>query len=166
MDDEKQAVWITEEVPTIPRDIYDITKVAAEGLCRDFFNKEGLQTTVLRVSRFWNEPLRKKIFYRMYRGVDVRDVAYAHKLAIEKDFEKFDIFNISAQSIFTIYDLLDLKKNCRQIIQKKIPELITYYERKNWDFPNSIDRVYVIKKKKKELGYNPRYNIEQILKEN
>lgn len=163
LNDENQAVWITEEVPTIPRDIYDITKIAAEGLCRDFFRKEGLQTTVLRVSRFWNEPMERKLLYRMYRGVDVRDVALAHNLAIEKEFQKSDVFNISAQSIFTADDLVDLKHNLRQLLEKKIPKLVAFYKAMHWPLPDSIDRVYVIDKAKKELSYKPEYNIKEML---
>lgn len=163
--DENQAVWVTEELPTVPRDIYDITKIAGEGLCRDFFNPKGLQTTVLRVSRFWNEPMERKVFYRMYRGLDVRDVAQAHRLAIEKSFRQFDIFNISAQSIFTKADLQDLKHNARQLLQKRIPQLFSYFERNNWEVPHSIDRVYVIDKAVKKLGYQPQFNIEQMLAE-
>ena len=165
MNDERQAVWVTEDLPTVPRDIYDITKIAAEGLCKDFFNKEGLQTTVLRVSRFWNEPIAEKLFYRMYRGLDVRDVAFAHKLAIEKEFQKFDIFNISAQSIFSKDDLSELKHNTKVLLQERIPELIVYYESRNWQIPASIDRVYVIDKARNELGYSPKYNIKQMLAE-
>lgn len=163
MDDEKQAVWITEDVPAIPRDIYDITKIAAEGLCRDFFKKDGLQTTVLRVSRFWNEPVERKIFYRMYRGVDVRDVASAHQLAIGQDFGHFDLFDISAQSIFTQADLFDLKHNLSSLLSQKIPELIAFYKARNWPIPPSIDRVYVIDKAVKILGYAPGYNIGELL---
>lgn len=165
MHNENQAAWITEDTQPLPRDIYDITKIAAEGLCKDFFNKESLQTTVLRVSRFWNEPIEKKVFYRMYRGLDVRDVALAHKLAIGKAFEKFDIFNISAQSIFSKDDLYDLKHNTRKLLQKKIPELIDLFKTNNWQIPESIDRVYVIEKAKKELGYVPRFNIRELLNE-
>ncbi|MCG8330712.1 MAG: NAD(P)-dependent oxidoreductase [Chitinophagales bacterium] len=165
MVDENQAVWITEDIPTIPRDIYDITKIAAEGLCRDFFDKEGMQTTVLRVSRFWNEPLDMRIFYRMYRGVDVKDVADAHQLAIEKDFDAFNIFNISAQSIFTKNDLFDLKNNTRQLLEERIPALIAFYKSKDWFIPESIDRVYVIDKAKTVLGFDPKYNIHEMLKE-
>ncbi|MEM7106237.1 MAG: NAD(P)-dependent oxidoreductase [Bacteroidota bacterium] len=158
-----QAVWITEDLPTIPRDIYDITKIAAEGLCRDFFDKNGMQTTVLRVSRFWDEPLPDRVFYRMYRGLDVRDVAAAHQLAIEKDFSTFDVFNISAQSIFGQNDLVDLKHNLHQLLHKKIPDLIPFFQKRNWPIPGSIDRVYVIEKAKHMLGYTPTFNIHQML---
>ena len=163
LNNRQQAVWITEEVPTIPRDIYDITKIAAEGLCRDFFNEKGLQATVLRVSRFWNEPLEDRIFYRMYRGLDVRDVAQAHQLAIHKHFKKFDAFNISAQSIFTKEDLVQLKNDAPTLLQNRIPELIRFYQNNHWEMPNSIDRVYVIDKAKKVLGYRPKYNIRDFL---
>ncbi|UII32760.1 NAD(P)-dependent oxidoreductase [Fulvivirga ulvae] len=163
LNNENEAVWITEETPTIPRDIYDITKIAAEGLCRDFFSKDGLQTSVLRISRFWNESMERRLFYRMYRGLDVRDVALAHQLAIEKEFLQFDIFNISAQSIFTKDDLFDLKHNLGKLLEKKIPELITYYKMMNWAIPDSIDRVYVIDKARRDLGYEPAYNIERML---
>ena len=166
MQNEAQAVWITEDVPTIPRDIYDITKIAAEGLCRDFFNKKTLQTTVLRVSRFWDEPIEKKIFYRMYRGLDVRDVALAHKLAIHKEFERFDVFNISAQSIFTKHDLFALKNNAAKLLNDRIPKLVQFYQSMNWHIPESIDRVYVIDKARDVLGYSPNYNISEILNEN
>ncbi|MEO1051855.1 MAG: NAD(P)-dependent oxidoreductase [Bacteroidota bacterium] len=163
LENEDQAVWVTEELPVRPRDIYDITKVAAEELCRDFFDKTNLQTIVLRVSRFWNEPDEKKVFYRMYRGLDVRDVAQAHQLAIETDLDQFDIFNISAQSIFTPADLNDLRNNTMELLQSRIPELIEYYKTRNWDMPSSIDRVYVIEKAKGILKYNPRYNIKELL---
>ena len=165
MDDATKAVWITEEVPTIPRDIYDITKIAAEGLCRDFFVPKGMQTVVLRTSRFWKEPMDKKVFYRMYRGVDVRDVALAHQLAIEHSFDHFEIFNISAQSIFIKDDLFDLKNNTAHLLRTKIPALFAYYNKRNWEMPSSIDRVYVIDKAKEMLGYQPKYNIKEMLQE-
>ena len=165
LEDDSQAVWVTEELPTIPRDIYDITKIAAEGLSRVFFNAKALQTVVLRVSRFWNEPLENKIFYRMYRGVDVRDVADAHQLALYKSFDEFQIFNISSQSIFAKGDVRDLKNNCRTLLELKIPELLNYYQSQNWTLPSSIDRVYVIDRAKDFLGYTPKYNVLELLRE-
>ena len=32
-----------------------------------------------------------------------------------------------------------------------------------WEVPGSIDRVYVIDKAKQVLGYEPRFNIKQML---
>lgn len=164
MENESEAVWITEELPPKPRDIYDITKIAAENLCRDFFSKK-LKTMVLRVSRFWDEPMEDKLFYRMYRGLDVRDVAIAHKLAIESELEEFHVFNISSQTIFSQEDLKELKINSIQLLKNKIPDLLKYYEDRKWKLPTSIDRVYVIEKARELLGYEPKYNIEELLRD-
>ena len=49
------AVWVTEEVAPIPRNVYGVTKVAAEGLCQLFFREHRLPVIVLRTSRFFPE---------------------------------------------------------------------------------------------------------------
>ena len=165
MVDADRAVWITEEVVTKPRDIYDITKIAAEELCKDFFDGETLQTMSLRVSRFWDEPLDKKVFYRMYRGVDVSDVALAHQLALNTVIDQFEAFNISAQSIFSASDLPDLKTDLYALLEKRIPILLEFFEKRKWALPTSIDRVYVIEKAKKILHYNPVFNIHKMMEE-
>lgn len=88
-----------------PRDMYDITKRAAEDLCQHFARAYGLATICLRTSRFFPEAVPLMAFYRLYRGVDVRDVASAHVLAVSNQEILFDVFNISAQSPFEPSDL-------------------------------------------------------------
>jgi UDP-glucose 4-epimerase len=160
--DPEKAVWVTEDLPARPRDIYDITKLTAEALCKDFFDKESLQSINLRVSRFWNEPLPDKLFYRMYRGVDVRDVAKAHHLALTIDFDTFQLFNISAQSVFGQHHLYALKQDLHALLKKEIPQMIEIYAKRNWKLPESIDRVYSIEKARKMLNYRPGYNFSAL----
>lgn len=164
MDNPDRAVWITEAVRPVARDIYDITKLAAENLCRDFFEADELQTMSLRVSRFWDEPMDKKVFYRTNRGLDVRDVAQAHQLALEKDFGSFEVFNISAQTIFEETDLLNLKHRLLPLLKERVPALVELFEKNNWTLPESIDRVYVIEKAREMLDYRPDFNIGELLK--
>ena len=47
------AAWLTEDVTPIPRNIYGVTKKAAEDLCELFNRKLGLSCVVLRTSRFF-----------------------------------------------------------------------------------------------------------------
>src|SRR5579872_2531941 len=96
----EQAVWVTEELIPQPRDIYDITKRAAEELCQHFAREHGLPTICLRTSRFFPESPPLMALYRLSRGVDVRDAAMAHVLAVTNQEILFDVFNISAQSPF------------------------------------------------------------------
>ncbi|MBC8988212.1 NAD(P)-dependent oxidoreductase [Pedobacter sp. N36a] len=77
---EDQAVWVDETLIEEPRDIYDITKQCAEQLCKDFFYKEGLETTVYRVARFLPETENLTINHRLYRGLDERDGAEAKEI--------------------------------------------------------------------------------------
>jgi nucleoside-diphosphate-sugar epimerase len=49
------AVWITESVVPIPKNIYGATKVAAEDLCQLFHRDHQLPCLVLRTSRFFPE---------------------------------------------------------------------------------------------------------------
>lgn len=46
------AAWVTEEVTPIPKNIYGVTKAAAEDLCQLFHRNHGLACIVLRTSRF------------------------------------------------------------------------------------------------------------------
>src|SRR5258708_17699773 len=49
------AAWITEDVTPVPKNIYGVTKTAAEDLCQLFHRNEGLACIVLRTSRFFPE---------------------------------------------------------------------------------------------------------------
>src|SRR5580765_8211001 len=47
------AAWITEDVRPIPRNIYGVTKTAAEDLCELFHRRHGHPCLILRTSRFF-----------------------------------------------------------------------------------------------------------------
>lgn len=160
-----QAVWVEEDLVPQPRDIYDITKQTAEALCRDFFEKEGVQTTVLRVARFLPEPENLTLTHRLYRGLDERDGALGHLLALKHGFDAFEVFNISAGSPFERDDLVDLKRNPAATIHRRVPEAAHVYARQGWTLPTSIDRVYSIEKARRVLGYQPRYTARALLQQ-
>jgi nucleoside-diphosphate-sugar epimerase len=51
-----QAVWLNEQSgPLMPRNIYGVTKLAAENLCRLYAQTRGLNAAVLRTARFFPE---------------------------------------------------------------------------------------------------------------
>jgi UDP-glucose 4-epimerase len=163
MKNTNQAVWVDEKLVPDPRDIYDITKLTAELLCRDYFEKEAIETTVLRVSRFLPEDDNTKAIHRLYRGLDEQDGAIAHILALEKAFKTFEIYNISNESPFKKGDLKALMVNPKAVLEKYYPKIERIFEEKNWYFPDKIDRVYAIGKAKKELGYKPLNNFSSFL---
>lgn len=163
MESDKQAVWVDETLTPNPRDIYDITKLTAELLCRDYFEKENIETTVLRVSRFLPEDENTKAIHRLYRGLDEKDGAIGHLLALEKTFQTFEVYNISNQSPFDKTDLVDLISNPKRVIKKYYPNIENIFADKKWSFPDRIDRVYSIEKAKKELNYQPINNFDSFI---
>ncbi len=90
------AAWITEDVAPVPRNIYGVTKTAAEDLCQLVSRDHGLPCIVLRTSRFFPEPdddaeVRDayedgnlKANELLYRRVEIEDAVAAHLLAIER----------------------------------------------------------------------------------
>ena len=49
------AGWVTEDLTPIPKNIYGVTKAAAEDLCQLFHRDYGLACIILRTSRFFPE---------------------------------------------------------------------------------------------------------------
>ena len=90
------AAWITEDVAPIPKNIYGVTKTAAEDLCQLFHRKRGLPCLVVRTSRFFQEEddqeqtrqsypdANAKANEYLYRRVDIEDVVSAHQLALSR----------------------------------------------------------------------------------
>jgi nucleoside-diphosphate-sugar epimerase len=160
-----KAVWVTEELTPKPRDIYDVTKLAAEQLCEHFASAEHLPAICLRVARFWNEPPELKAIYRLYRGVDVRDVVDAHLLALQNTDVESGIFNISAKSPFQESDLAELLVDPASVIRRYHPKAEGVFARQGWKLPTSIDRVYVTERATRELGYAPKRSFGEVIQE-
>ncbi|WP_413670852.1 NAD-dependent epimerase/dehydratase family protein [Mucilaginibacter sp. Mucisp86] len=163
MVDANQAVWVDEELMIKPRDIYDITKQTAEQLCKDFFYREGLQTSVYRVGRFLPETDNLKLNHRLYRGLDERDGVEGLRLALEQTFPEFEIFNITSSSPFKKGELAQLKHDPASVIKKHYPGAEAVYQSKGWALPKSIDRVYVSDKAKRYFGYEPKFTFDYLL---
>jgi UDP-glucose 4-epimerase len=162
MDDAVRAVWVTEGLAPRARDIYDETKLAAESLCADA-HRAGLSCVSLRMSRCFPEPDQRMAIYRLYRGVDVRDVVEAHVRALACRFAGFEVFNISAASPFAPSDCVALKQNAAEVIATYFPNAPAVFAARGWQLPASIDRVYVTGKARKQLGFVAQYNFASLL---
>lgn len=159
-----RAVWVSEALSPQPRDIYDDTKLAAETLCREAASA-GLPCTVLRMSRCFPEPLREMAIFRLHRGVDLRDVAEAHRLALESRPTGFACFNISAASPFVEADCPALLRDAAAVITDRLPAVAQAFALRGWALPQTIDRIYAINHAVDALGYRPRFGIDALLAE-
>jgi UDP-glucose 4-epimerase len=163
MADNEKAVWVDELLTEQPRDIYDITKQTAEQLCKDFFYKEGLQTSIYRVARFLPENDNLRLNHRLYRGLDERDGAEALRFALAVEFKDFEIFNISSGSPFSQTELEAIKNTPEPVILKHYPAAAEIYKANNWQFPKTIDWVYVCDKATRYFNYKPFFTFDYLL---
>jgi len=170
------AAWITEDVAPRPKNIYGVTKTAAEDLCQLFHRNHGLSCLVLRTSRFFpEEDDQKDVRDRyahgnvnanefLYRRVDIEDVVSAHLLALERaEAIGFDKYIISATTPFTKSDLAELRADAPAVLKRKAPEFEALYAARGWRMFPEIERVYVNERARTSLGWKPKYDFNHVL---
>ena len=171
------AVWVTEDLKPKPKNIYGVTKTAAEDLCQLFSRNQELPCVVLRTSRFFPESDddkgqrdsyaddNLKVNELLFRRVDVEDIVQAHKLAISKAPEiSFDRFIISATTPFLREDAARLGIDAPAVLEKSLPQYKQEYLRRAWKMFPAIGRVYDNSRARQILGWTPQYDFSQALR--
>jgi nucleoside-diphosphate-sugar epimerase len=166
------AVWLDETTgPLEPRNIYGVTKLAAEGLCRLYSREHGLNCAVLRTSRFFPEDddtIRDihgenlKATELLYRRLTVEDAADAHVVALDK-IRGFEVFVISAPTPFARSDVADLKTDAAGVIGRTFPDAPALFARRGWHLPKSIGRIYDASKAERLLGFRAGTDFAAVL---
>lgn len=172
------AIWIDEEVVPVPKNIYGVTKVAAEDLCSLVHSQTGMPVVVLRVARFFPEEdddeerrgamdgSNLKVLELCCRRVDVEDVVRACVCAAGRAGEvKFGKYVISAPTpIPRDEEILErLNSDAGAVLKEVVPRCGEVFEEKGWKFLPRIDRVYDSGKAVRELGWEPRYTFERAV---
>lgn len=170
------AAWITEKVADAPRNVYGVTKSAAEDLCELVHRDHGLAIVILRTSRFFpegddREHVRAdyaddnaKVNELLYRRVDLADAVSAHQLALERAPEiGFGRYIISATTPFSREDLAELRVDAPAVVRRLFPDYDAVYARRGWSMFPVIERVYVNDRARTDLGWCPRYDFRRTL---
>jgi UDP-glucose 4-epimerase len=170
------AVWVTEEVAAVPRNIYGTSKVMAESLCELFHRTRALPVIILRTSRFFPEadddpavsgnyqPANVQANELLFRRVDLDDAVTAHLAALEKASEVgFGRYIVSATTPFTRDDLMALRYSAADVLRRLFPEYVALYAARGWKMFPGIDRVYVNQRARAELGWQPRYDFRHVI---
>jgi nucleoside-diphosphate-sugar epimerase len=170
------AAWVTEEVTPIPKNIYGVTKAAAEDLCQLFHRNQALACIVLRTSRFFPEeddnPEIRAVYTDanikanefLHRRVDIEDVVSAHLAAAERaPVLGFRKYIISATTPFLPEDLPRLRTDAPGIVRRRVPDYEAEYARRGWTMSPAIERVYVNNRARGELGWQPRHDFGAII---
>ena len=157
------AGWINEDVTPQPKSIYHKSKIAAEAKLEEISKLFQLPVTVLQMSRCFPEPADLMAVFRLTRGIDARDVANAHLCSVEKRLSGFNRFIISGATPFHFSDCEALYTEAGAVIKRKCPEIALAFKQRNWQLPQSLDRVYDSSSACEKLGWLPIHGFESVL---
>ncbi|WP_044561769.1 NAD(P)-dependent oxidoreductase [Azospirillum sp. B4] len=147
-------VWVDEDTPARPRDIYDATKRAAEDLCADAASGFARGLAILRIARCFREPAGVRAAHRLHRGLAMADAAAAHVHAVSVAVS--GTFVISALTPFRREEAAALAMDAAGLIRARLPRVAALFDRRGWALPARLDRVYDATRAATELGFRPR----------
>jgi nucleoside-diphosphate-sugar epimerase len=168
------AAWLDEASgPLRPRNIYGVSKYAAEELARLFNAEYGLPVVVLRTARFFPEDddthdalpgENMKANELLHRRLTVEDCARAHLVALDKAAAiGFGLYVVSAPTPFGRADAARLKTDAPQVIAKFFPDAQALYAARGWTLPASIGRVYDASAIERDLGFRCETDFAAVL---
>jgi len=170
------AAWVDETLQPVPKNIYGVTKLAAEGLCELFARTQKLPVVVLRTARFFPEPdddpqLRGgyadaniKVNELLNRRADIEDIVEAHMLALERAPRLgFGRYVISATTPLRRADVATLRTNAAHVVAQRAPQALAEYARRGWSLFPALDRVYDNSLARHALGWQPRHDFHSVV---
>jgi UDP-glucose 4-epimerase len=168
------AVWLDEASgPLSPRNIYGVTKRAAEDLCRIIHADHGLPVVVLRTARFFpeeddthqtlsGENMKANEF--LHRRLTVEDCARAHVVAFEQAPQVgFGLYIVSAPPPFGREAASALRANAPEVVERIFPQAASLYADRGWSLPSSIGRVYDPSAIERDLGFRCETDFDLVL---
>ena len=169
-----RAIWLDEGfAPLEPRNIYGITKLAAEQICRLYHRRHALRCVILRTGRFFPEEddtdltlsgENNKANEFLNRRLTVEDAAAAHVAALERaPTLGFDLFLVAAPTPFAPADVVPLKANAATVVARYFPDAPALYAQRGWELPMTIDRVYDARRAERVLGFRCQTDFASVL---
>jgi UDP-glucose 4-epimerase len=163
--DESFAV-VTEDLPSLPGDVYGLSKKLCENIGEFYSRRHGIQTIAYRLGMFVPENFVRYGFRLLKGGVDDRDVAQAFVLGLENAEIAFDTFNIMAETPFGEEDFRRWRLEPGTVLEEQFPGVAAKIKAmggnaeellKMWGYT-----YWSIAKAKRLLHYNPQYNFTEF----
>lgn len=168
------AFWIDEDFgPLAPRNVYGVTKLEAERLCRETHERHGLNVLILRTGRFFPEdddthstPSGENLKANEFLGrrLTVEDAADAHLAALaQAPALGCDTFVLAAPTPFSRDEAPELIADAPAVIARHFPDAAALYAGRGWSLPASIERIYDPAHAERRLGFRCRTDFAAIL---
>ena len=163
---ENSVAVVTEALPTLPRDVYGLTKTLSEELAGFYARNHGVRTIAYRLGMFVPEDFLRYGFRLLKGGVDDRDVAQAFLLGLTNTTISFDAFNIMAEVPFTREQWPRWREDPAAFLESQFPGLSELVKQKGGDM-KALSTLWghtfwSVDKARAELGYRPQYNFPEF----
>jgi nucleoside-diphosphate-sugar epimerase len=160
------SVPVAEEAPLRGDELYGLTKVMGEHACEYFSRTQGLQVIILRPAGFgetealWTGPAKFATAY-----VDVRDVAHAIACAATAEVaHRLRAYWVTPRVPYEGDDWALLGDDPGRLMEKHWPGAAAWCRQQGLDIPRTR-WAYNSARTERELGYNPRYNFTEFIRE-
>lgn len=171
---EAGAWWMDEDFgPLEPRNIYGITKLAAEQALKLVHREHGIAVAILRTGRFFPEDddthaspsgENLKANELLNRRLTVEDAAAAHLAALEAaPAIGCDTFILSAPPPFGREEVDELARDARAVIARHYPDAAALYAARGWVLPATIERVYDPSRAERRFGWRAQGDFGSLL---
>lgn len=150
-----------EEMQREPVELYGLTKILGEQMCRYATAKYGFSTIVLRPGGIRPAELYDSRYAGLLTAcVDVRDIAQAEALALEApDDMKHEVFIITSDSPLCQLDPAVVKADPAAALDSLEPGAGDLVRKGEIAFAADAE-WYTVAKAKRLLGYRPQYNFK------
>jgi UDP-glucose 4-epimerase len=163
---ESAFAWTTEADPTLPLDVYGISKLMCEELGRFHARADEITTVALRFGMYVPGSFVHYGFRLLFGGVDDRDVADAVLRSLDHQPEgRFDAFNIMADVPFTPEDAPGMAADPEAVVERYWPGSRELFRHRGIEPREHIwgETLWPVDKAKRLLGYRPRHNFGEFL---
>jgi UDP-glucose 4-epimerase len=158
-----KAIYVDEDTPLRPIDINDVCKVMGEQLCHYYRQNYQLNSSILRVGRFFQDDWVTFNLRKLSEAVDIKDVAQAVLLAVEAQGSSDGTFCVASRTRFTRADLSYLTEYADDVIEQHYPGAREVFARFGRSLPKRVHRVMSIARATHHLRYQPQENFAEFL---
>ena len=165
---EDDVVFIHEDLPLQPGDVYGWSKVVGEELARYHLRAHGIPSVALRYGMFVPEPFFRYGIRLLYGGVHEEDVADGVMASMESLLAgaiRHEAFNIEAALPFTVEDSASLRHDPLAAIDRHWPGAADLLRDRGVRSLKPVTEVFAVDRLRDRLGVRPRHDFGRWLDE-
>ena len=163
-----RSLFVREDLPLLPGDVYGYSKVVGEEMCRFQYRAARIPSVALRLGMFVPEPFFRYGIRLLYGGVDERDVGRAVMAAIDHVAAGrvgHEAFNVESALPFTPDDGPDLRRDPLSAVERHYPGARELLAARGVTTLNPITELFSMERIGERLDFRPQHNFAEWLQE-